>query len=118
MNRYLSGQRWINDAEVQLGLGTVLTVEGRVIKVLFPATEEIRSYAVESAPLSRVRFEPGDVIRNQEGHDFEVIEAIENAGLFIYQARPLDSISAEPEVIPESDLNDFCLLYTSDAADE
>ena len=107
MDRYLSGQRWINDAEVQLGLGTILSVEGRCIKVLFPSTEEVRTYAADSAPLSRVRFEAGDVIRNQEGASFEILEVFENAGLYIYNARSVSEPDSEPAVIPEAELNDF-----------
>ena len=107
MNQYITGQRWINDAEVQLGLGTVLAVEGRCVKILFPCTEEVRTYATESAPLSRVRFEEGDVIRNQDGAYFEVLAVLENGGLFVYQGRLVDDASAEPEVILESQLNDF-----------
>lgn len=107
MNRFLSGQRWINDAEVQLGLGTVLSVEGRRIQVVFPSTDEVRTYAAESAPLSRVRFEEGDLIKTQTGQDLSVTGVHENAGLYIYQARPVDDPVAEPIIVPEADLNDF-----------
>ena len=107
MDKYLSGQRWINDAEVQLGLGTILSVEGRCIKVLFPSTEEVRTYAADSAPLSRVRFEVGDTIRNQNGESFEILEVLENAGLYIYQARALSDPDSDPVVVPEAELDDF-----------
>ena len=107
MNQYLSGQRWINDAEVQLGLGTILDVEGRQIKVVFPSTGEVRIYAAQSAPLSRVRFEEGDIIKNQAGESIEVVDVTENAGLYIYQGRLLDAPQEDLVIVPEADLNDF-----------
>lgn len=54
--QYLPGQRWISDSEAELGLGTILTQDGRMLTVLYPATGETRQYATRSAPLTRVRF--------------------------------------------------------------
>ena len=56
--QYLPGQRWISDSEAELGLGTILTQDGRMLTVLYPATGETRQYATRSAPLTRVRFVP------------------------------------------------------------
>jgi ATP-dependent helicase HepA len=39
------GQRWISDTETDLGLGTVVAIEGRMITLLFPANGEQRLYA-------------------------------------------------------------------------
>ena len=36
------GQRWISDTESELGLGTVVAVEGRMVTVLFAAADENR----------------------------------------------------------------------------
>ncbi len=38
------GQRWISDAESELGLGTIVSIEGRMLTLLFAASGE-------SAPL-------------------------------------------------------------------
>lgn len=38
MTEFIPGQRCISDAELQMGLGTVLTVEARTLTVLFMAT--------------------------------------------------------------------------------
>jgi ATP-dependent helicase HepA len=38
------GQRWISDTETDLGLGTVVAIEGRMITLLFPANGEQRLY--------------------------------------------------------------------------
>ena len=39
------GQRWISDTESDLGLGTLVGIEGRMLTVLFPACGETRQYA-------------------------------------------------------------------------
>ena len=56
MADFIPGQRCISDAELQMGLGTILTVETRTLTVLFMATDETRTYAKLSAPLTRVLF--------------------------------------------------------------
>ena len=60
------GQRWISDTETDLGLGTVVAVEGRMVTLLFPATGENRMYAKEEAPVTRVSFNVGDQITSHE----------------------------------------------------
>ena len=75
MQQPSSGQRWISTSEPALGLGRIHTFDGRRVDVRFPAAEETRAYAFESAPLVRVRFEPGDVISNREGREI-VIENV------------------------------------------
>ena len=56
MYEFLPGQRCISDAELQMGLGTILTVEHRTVTVHFLATGEMRTYAKQTAPLTRVAF--------------------------------------------------------------
>ena len=56
---FVPGQRWISTAEPELGLGTVLRVEGRGVQVLFAKAGVLRPYAVDSAPLMRAEFRPG-----------------------------------------------------------
>ena len=79
------GQRWISAAELQLGIGQVVEVEHRTVSIIFPATNETRTYARQDAPLSRVRFNPGDWVQNQQGEDLKVVELNESAGLINYQ---------------------------------
>jgi len=78
------GQRWISAAELQLGIGQVVEVEHRTVSIVFPATNETRTYARQDAPLSRVRFNPGDWVQNQQGEDLQVVELNESAGLINY----------------------------------
>ena len=50
------GQRWISDTESELGLGTVVALDTRMITLLFPATGENRLYARNDSPITRVMF--------------------------------------------------------------
>ena len=78
------GQRWMNEAEPDLGLGTVAEVDERTVVISFPAADETRRYAVRSAPLRRVRFAPGDTVTEASGEKFEVDDVEERDGLLFY----------------------------------
>ncbi len=69
------GQRWISDTESDLGLGTVVAIEGRHLTLLFPASGETRLYAQADAPLTRVKFNVGDEVASADGFKL-LIEAI------------------------------------------
>lgn len=84
MSEFVPGQRWISDAELELCLGTILSSDERTVQVAFPATEEVRTYAWRSAPLTRIRFLPGDVIRSQDGWSLKVETVEEADGLLSY----------------------------------
>ncbi len=79
------GQRWISDSEPELGLGSVLRLSSRTVTVVFPASGEMREYAADNAPLRRVRFRVGDMIRDHAGHSFAVEAVVERAGLLHYR---------------------------------
>jgi len=75
---FAPGQRWISLAEPELGLGTVLRIEGRTVQLAFAATGTVRAYATHAAPLQRAQFRPGDrvsgdnrtfVVERVETHD-------------------------------------------------
>ncbi|WP_414709885.1 hypothetical protein, partial [Rheinheimera sp.] len=40
--KFALGQRWISDTESDLGLGTIVALEGRHLTLLFPASGETR----------------------------------------------------------------------------
>jgi ATP-dependent helicase HepA len=65
MAEFIPGQRCISDAELQMGLGTILTVEERTLTVLFMATGDTRTYAKQTAPLTRVLFSIGDSVSSK-----------------------------------------------------
>ncbi|MGL5597751.1 MAG: RNA polymerase-associated protein RapA, partial [Aeromonas sp.] len=99
------GQRWISDTETDLGLGTVVAVEGRMVTLLFPATGENRMYAKEEAPVTRVSFNVGDQISSHEDWTMTVEEVQENNGLLIYVGVRTDT--HEPVALKEVFLNHF-----------
>ena len=69
VSSFQPGQRWVSNTESELGLGIVLEVVNRRIEMSFPAAGEKRTYAIDIAPLSRVRYEKGQQVSNLEGDD-------------------------------------------------
>ena len=63
------GQRWINEAELELGLATLIDSDPRTVTLLFAQSEESRCYALNSAPLVRISFSAGDTIQFYPGAD-------------------------------------------------
>jgi len=95
---YVKGQRWISEAEPELGLGTVLSVNRDQVCMLFAGSGETRHYAIQSAPLNRVLFKVGDQIQNFESKVFCVTSLTEEKGVITYHS--------ENETIEESQLCD------------
>lgn len=81
---FVIGQRWISEAETELGLGLIQNVDFRVVEVFFPAQDEVRSYAVKGAPLTRVTFAEGDTVPLHDGTELEVVIAEEVDGIYFY----------------------------------
>ena len=107
MADFIPGQRCISNAELQMGLGTILTVEARTLTVLFLATGETRTYAKQTAPLTRVLFSPGDNIVSHEDIVITVKSVAENHGLITYSGIDTDGVS---HIIEEAELNNFIQL--------
>ena len=82
MTDFAIGQRYLSDTENELGLGVVVLVDDRCVHILFPQSEETRVYAKSSAPLSRVTFNTGDTIHDQDGQVYQVQSAEETNGVF------------------------------------
>ncbi|VAW71250.1 RNA polymerase associated protein RapA, partial [hydrothermal vent metagenome] len=78
MSQFVTGQRWINDAQLMMGLGTVVSVAHRTVSILFQSTGETRAYAKESAPLTRIIFKPGDEIKDHKKRTL-TIKAVDQA---------------------------------------
>ena len=97
------GQRWISDTESELGLGTVVQVEGRMVTVLFPATGENRMFSRAEAPLTRVIYNPGDSVESYEGWSLAVSELTEKDGIVIYHG--IHSETGEQATLRETLLN-------------
>ncbi|BFM20118.1 RNA polymerase-associated protein RapA [Gilvimarinus japonicus] len=98
------GQRYVSDTEPELGLGVVLQVSGGTVDIGFPAAEQRRTYSLQEAPLSRVRYAEGERVKHQAGQWLVVQQVIEQGGCLLYQA-----LSDDGEVIavPEFELDSF-----------
>ncbi|MFK7861110.1 MAG: RNA polymerase-associated protein RapA [Granulosicoccus sp.] len=107
---FAAGQRWISDAESDLGLGTILEVEFRQITVVFLATGETRIYAKETAPLTRVAFQPGDQITSHEGWEMKIEKVIDEEGLLTYVGKRADN--GEQSMLNEAGLDNFLQFRT------
>ena len=102
MSLFIPGQRWISNSESELGLGVIKSLEHRTVAVEFPASNQLRTYATEQAPLSRVSFVIGETIENTANEKFKVIALQEHEGLITYEASNTDG---ETQLICETELS-------------
>lgn len=107
MAEFIPGQRCISDAELQMGLGTILSVEERTLTVIFLATGETRTYAKLTAPLTRVMFSVGDSVISHDDIKVTVKDVSENHGLLTYSGT---DINGDSHTIEESELDNFIQL--------
>ena len=77
------GQRYISNAEPELGLGTLIRIEGRSVQLLYATAGVLRQYAVHSAPIARAEFRIGQKI-NGQGISFVIDRVGEEDGLLVY----------------------------------
>ena len=82
--KFVPGQRWISDSEPELGLGIILEVGFREVKIAFRAAGVVRTYMHRNAPLRRVRMKSGDRARSQSGRVFTIRSIKEMGGLLTY----------------------------------
>ncbi|PJE18318.1 RNA polymerase-associated protein RapA [Legionella sp.] len=106
---FVIGQRWISNAESQLGLGIITSVNGRHICLSFPAAAEERIYAAVNAPLSRIIYREGDIIFTHDQQQIKVTKVTEDQGIIVYSG--IDEAENEIE-IDEIDLDCFIKLTT------
>lgn len=107
--QYIVGQRWISHADSQLGLGVVVEVEPRRVTLTFPAVGEDRTYAMDNAPLTRLRFKPGDHIATVQGMELLVTRVDEQMGLLLYTG---SNHHDEELTISELELDGFVQIVT------
>lgn len=97
MADFVVGQRWVVDAEPELGLGIVVGADARVVTLMFPQAECERMYAREKAPLTRIIFDVGQQIHVADGRNGAVVAVHEHAGLKLYDI-------GEAQLVPEISL--------------
>jgi len=84
ISKIVPGQRWVSETEPELGLGIMLNVEFKRVEVMFPAVNERRQYALQSAPLRRVMLKAGESLETHSGDVLEVDEVLEIDHLLVY----------------------------------
>ncbi|MEE9310607.1 MAG: RNA polymerase-associated protein RapA [Cocleimonas sp.] len=84
-NEYHLGQRWVSNTEADLGIGFIEKIEGRHLTIIFPAVDETRVYAIDNAPLSRVKYPVGEVIQTEDGDSHTVTGHAEHNHCIVYQ---------------------------------
>jgi ATP-dependent helicase HepA len=89
-----------SDLEPELGLGTIEACDARSVTVRFDAGDTTRRYAAATAPLRRVRLNPGDRLVSRAGQTLVVLRVEERDGLLTYHG------AGAGEAVPEGDLPD------------
>ncbi|MCP5301212.1 MAG: RNA polymerase-associated protein RapA [Chromatiaceae bacterium] len=105
--RFVAGQRWISEAEPDLGLGIVEAVDGRQVRVLFAGAGEARTYASGNAPLGRALFAIDDRIEDRQGNPLTVTQLEPVGDLVRYHC--VDAGGRQVE-LPEQLLSDHLRL--------
>ena len=107
--QYVIGQRWISESEADLGLGILLDLAHRRLTLSFPAAGERSTYALDNAPISRVKYEVGEQVRHQNGTKVKLTKVVEQAGCLLYTGRTKDD---EELIFPEFELDSFVQFNT------
>jgi ATP-dependent helicase HepA len=102
VTEFAIGQRWVSNSEAELGLGIIKELTGRRVEIIFPASGEQRTYAVDIAPLSRVHYPVGDRVSTNEDISFIITERHDFNGCYVYQGSDDDGNEIS---IHEMDLN-------------
>lgn len=83
------GQRWISETEPELGLGTLIAFDNRILDIKFTSSGNIRKYSIKNAPLKRVIFKIGDRISDLNNNSIIVEEIKEENNLLTYISKDL-----------------------------
>ena len=95
MEDYFLNQRYISQSEPELGVGILTETSNRKVRIYFPLANEKRLYAMESAPLRRVVFKPGDTILDKKNESL-LIQQVELEGeLYMYYGKDRKLSEAE-----------------------
>ena len=69
----------MSETEPELGLGTVIKVDGRYAEIAFETRNAVRRYGLGQASLRRVIFRPGDTAHNKKGAAFIIASSMKAA---------------------------------------
>jgi ATP-dependent helicase HepA len=99
---FIKGQRFISQTEQELGLGTVIEFNHRMIQISFDSANETRIYSKQNAPISRILFAKDDVIPSKMGWKLTVTSVQQLNGLAIYQGI---NDKGEETLLPETEIS-------------
>ena len=86
-DNFFANQRYTSKGEPELGIGIVTETSKGKVNILFPLSNETRLYALESAPLRRVVFKPGDVIIDTNKQPLLVEQVKLEGELYMYYGK-------------------------------
>jgi len=82
--KFTPGQRWISETEPELGIGTLMFHDKRIIKIHFVQGDCLRQYSKASPPIKRVVFKIGDQIQSVESKELCIEKIRESNDLLFY----------------------------------
>jgi len=87
MQDFFPNQRYTSKGEPELGVGILKEISNRKIQVYFPLSNEKRLYSIESDPLRRVVFKPGDTIIDTKGQPLLITQVKLEGELYMYYGK-------------------------------
>ncbi len=84
MGPFFPKQRYSSKGEPELGVGVITETRKGKVQLYFPISKETRLYALESAPLQRVVFKPGDTIMDTKGQALLITKVELEDELYVY----------------------------------
>lgn len=106
MSEFAIGQRYLSQAEPELGLGVVKAMDGRSLSLMFELAETERQYARQDFPLTRVLFDKGEEIQAKDGRYMIIAEVHQHNDVMIY-------MGVEGDIIPETELHPSLVQTTA-----
>jgi len=89
------GQRWMSEAEPELGLGTITEIGAKTISLNFPIADAMRTYGIKTAPIKRVIFSVDDEIICRDGKAVVVREVEKKDLLVMYHGEDISILETE-----------------------
>ncbi|MCG8565202.1 MAG: SNF2-related protein, partial [Desulfobacterales bacterium] len=83
-SQFTPGQRYVSEAEPELGIGILISHDKRSLTFHFPLAESTRCYSKGSAPIQRVIHKTGDRIQTESGEELVVESTDQDQGLMVY----------------------------------
>ncbi|OOF39385.1 RNA polymerase-binding ATPase [Rodentibacter mrazii] len=102
MTSFALGQRWLSGSENNLGLGIVTAFDSRTVTLHFPASDETRIYSIAQAPLTRIQFNKGEMLKHKDGWQGKIVDTQSLNGLNFYL---VENPQGEQVIVQEGDIS-------------